>query len=76
MSAADDLTMQVLEQGQTAADIASAALLEAGRPDLAQLVQFFLDDACSFYLEPMDEVFGADLDLMQRAERLALEAIR
>lgn len=58
------------------ADVAAAALREVGRPDLAELVQFFIDDDGSFYLEPMDEVFGTDLALMKRAERLALEAIR
>ena len=35
------------------ADIAYAALLEAGRPDLADLVAFHLeDDGITLYLEP------------------------
>jgi len=52
-------------------DITHAALLEAGRPDLADLVQFFENDDGSLYLEPMDEVSPADLKLMLRAEALA-----
>ena len=59
--------------GQTCAAIAWAALREIGRDDLAELVQFFINEDGSLYLEPMDEVCDADLELMKRAERLALE---
>lgn len=57
----------------TVADVAYAALLEAGRPDLAELVAFHVDDDGTLYLEPLDDVAGADLELMLKAEGLALE---
>lgn len=56
-------------------DITYAALLEAGRPDLANLVQFFEDDDGSLYLEPMDEVSDLDLIVMSKAVFLAQCAV-
>jgi hypothetical protein len=63
------------DDGDVAATVAHAALLEAGRPDLADLVRFFRNGDGSLYLEPLDEVAGDDLELMLRAERLALLAV-
>ena len=59
----------------TPADITYGLLLEAGRPDLAELVSFHTNDDGTFYLEPLDEVTGVDLELMEKAEALALERI-
>lgn len=55
-------------------DVAHAALLEVGRSDLAELVCGYVDADGSLYLEPLDEVVGADLALMERAWSLALSA--
>jgi hypothetical protein len=63
--------------GQQLADVSHAALMDAGRPDLAALVQWFEDDDGLFYLEPMDELAcEADAVLMMRAEQLAYEWLR
>lgn len=59
---------------EVAAEVAYGALLEVGRRDLADLVMFHLDDDGTPYLEPMDDVAGADLELMVRAEALALRS--
>lgn len=58
------------------ADVSYGALLEVGRADLALLVQWFIDDDGSFYIEPMEELTSDDLALMERAERLALSAVQ
>lgn len=51
-----------------AAEVARAALLEAGRPDLADIVLAFVDDDGAYYLEPLDDVTDpADLELLDRA---------
>ena len=55
------------------ADVAVAALLEACRPDLAELVHVFTNDDGTFYLEPMTDLHdgpltAADEALMERAE--------
>lgn len=53
------------------ADVAFGALLEAGRPDLAELVHVFTNDDGTFYIEPLDEVADpADVALIERAEFL------
>ena len=64
-----------MSAAQHAANIAYAALREVGRDDLADLVCFFIDVDGSVYLEPLDEVTCADLALIERAERLALEVV-
>jgi hypothetical protein len=51
-------------------DIAHAALLEAGRPDLADCIIGFEDEQ-GFYLEVMDELGADELDIVNRAETLA-----
>lgn len=56
-------------------DVTYAALQEVGRPDLANLVQFFEDDDGSPYLEPMDEVSAMDMEIMDRAVFLAQCAV-
>jgi hypothetical protein len=58
-----------------AAEVSYGALVEVGRLDLANLVQWFENDDGSLYLEPMDELSPDDLALMLRAEALALSAI-
>lgn len=60
--------------GSNPVDVAWAALCEVGRHDLAMLVCFHLHPDGGMYLEPLDEVTGADLELMVRAEQLALDA--
>lgn len=60
---------------ELAAQVSYGALLEAGRPDLALIAAWFTDDDGSIYIEPLDELEGDDLALVERAERLALEAI-
>jgi hypothetical protein len=62
------------QRGLGVADVCHAALIEAGRPELAELVQFFYDDDGRPYLEPIDDVSDADWAVMKRAEELALSA--
>lgn len=68
--------MSANRKGARLADVAHSALMDAGHPDLAELVRFFWHDDESPYLEPLDEVTDAEWEIMQRAESLALEAWR
>ena len=58
----------------TVADVAHAALVEVGRPDLAEGFGVWLDEDGTPYLEPFDQLNAADFQLMIRAETLALDA--
>ena len=62
-----------MEHDLAPVDICHAALMDVGRPDLAELVQFSVNDDGSEYLEPLDEVDDEDdWALMLRAEAIAL----
>ena len=53
-------------------DIAYAALVEAGRPDLALLIVWYDDDDCGGYLEVNDLILTEDdWDLVDKAEVIA-----
>ena len=58
------------------ADVAHSALMDAGHPDLAELVCFYWHDDESPYLLPLWGVTAAEWAIMERAESLALEAWR
>lgn len=52
-------------------DVAHAALMEAGRPDLAEIIIGFDDDDGTFYLEVNDDILDeADWALVNKAENL------
>ncbi len=56
-------------------DVAHAALLEGGRPDLAELITWF-DDEHGGYIEVTDEIMSeADYEVIDRAETLARQVI-
>ncbi len=57
------------------ADVAHAALLEAGRPDLAELVHVFENEDGSPYLEYWDDDLPSDNDrrLMNKAQEIMVE---
>ena len=56
-------------------DIAHAALLEAGRPDLADVIIGFDDDG-GFYVEVLDwELAAEDLVVIDKAECLARQSV-
>lgn len=56
-------------------DVAHAALMEAGRPDLAELIVWF-DDEHGGYIEVTDEIMSeADYVLIDRAETLGREFV-
>lgn len=56
-------------------DVAHAALMEAGRPDLAELIVWF-DDEHGGYIEVTDEIVSeADYVLIDRAETLGREFV-
>jgi hypothetical protein len=58
-----------------AIEVACAALFEAGRADLAELVIGFEDEG-GFYLEVMDELAGGgDWAVVDRAEALARQSL-
>jgi hypothetical protein len=63
--------VNALEQ---AAEIAHAALCDAGRPDLAEIAAWFTNPDGSLYIEPLDELEPEDLALIERAEQIALAA--
>lgn len=56
-------------------DIAHAALMEAGRPDLAALISWF-EDEHGGYIEVTDEIVSeTDYEVIDRAETLARQVI-
>lgn len=56
-------------------DVAHAALLEACRPDLAELIVWFEDDLGG-YIEVTDEIVSeADYVMIDRAETLARQSV-
>mgnify|MGYP001769726114 CR=1 FL=1 len=56
-------------------DVAHAALMEAGRPDLAELIVWF-DDEHGGYIEVTDEIVSEpDYVLIDRAETLGREFV-
>lgn len=57
------------------ADVAHAALMEAGRPDLANLLMYFQEDDGTWYLEPMDDANLVDMELMIRADLIAIASV-
>jgi hypothetical protein len=58
----------------TPADVAHAALMEAGRPDLAELIAWFPGDGG--YLEANDDILDeADWSIISKAETLARASI-
>jgi hypothetical protein len=62
------------DAGDAFTNMVYAALMEGGRPDLAVNVLVFVEDDGTPYVEPMDELTGIDLAIVEKAESLALEA--
>jgi hypothetical protein len=54
--------------------VAYAALVEAGRPDLAMSIAWF-DEGEAGYLELLDEPADGDAALVEVAQALAIEAL-
>lgn len=57
---------------QILADRVHMALMEAGRPDLAELVIVFENDDGTPYVELLDECEPDEVALIDRAEHLAV----
>jgi len=63
-----------MKPNATPVDVAYAALVDAGRPDLATSIVWVDDDGVG-YLEAFDELSPSDNALVDRAEQLAHAAL-